>query len=194
MRWTPTLIVAASCLSLAGCALVDPTDPYAGMAGRGRAVYGQLAPGRIAATRPVEGPLSLAEAVSVALANNPELAAAGYDVDAASAQRDSAFGAILPRVNVVGGYTRYLDDQRLVPARFNGEGGVFSQDILSSDVVITMPLFTGGRLLSEIKAAELLEASAEHRLARSRSELVFNVSSVFYSILAQRYVVESRVF
>ncbi len=194
MRWTPTLLFAIPCLSLAGCALIDPTDPYAGMSRAGWPVDGQRLSGRVVTTRPVEEPLSLAEAVSVALANNPELAAAGYDVEAAGAGRDIALGAILPRVNVVGGFTRHLDDQRLAPARFNGERGVFSDDVLSSDLVVTMPLFTGGRRISEIKAAELLEASAEHRLARSRSELVFNVSSVFYSILAQRHVVESLEF
>ena len=42
--------------------------------------------------------------------------------------------------------------------------------------------------------AELLRAAAEPRLARTREELVFNVSSVFYGILAQRRVIESLEF
>ncbi|MCK7507875.1 MAG: TolC family protein [Desulfobacterales bacterium] len=39
-----------------------------------------------------------------------------------------------------------------------------------------MPIFTGGQITSRIKAAELLQAAAEHRLARTREELIFNVS------------------
>ena len=57
-----------------------------------------------------------------------------------------------------------------------------------------MPLYTGGRLTSQIKAADLLRQAAEHRLARSRRELVFNVSSVFYSIQAQGKVIASLEF
>jgi len=178
---------------LPGCALMSPTDPY-----RPVDLYGPSARRGAATSRPaapsVNAVVDLSQAIEIALANNPEVAAVGWESQAAQAQRDAAFGAILPTVNVVGGYTRYLDDQRLVPATFNSEKGVFSDDIFSSDLVVTVPLFTGGRLISEIRAAELLQKAAEHRLARSRQELVFNVSSVFYSILAQRKVIESLEF
>jgi outer membrane protein TolC len=128
------------------------------------------------------------------LANNPELAASRHDVEAAEAQRDAAFGAMWPSIGLVGGYTRHLDDQRLVQARYNGEPGVFSDDTFLADAMLTMPLFTGGRLISDIKVAELLARSASHRLARTQGELVFNVSSVFYGVLAQRRVIESLEF
>ncbi len=174
-----------------GCALLDPTDPYRGMspasANRSRA----------AGHSPVRwdnGPVTLAEAVEIALSSNPGLAASSHDVDAAQAQADVATGALLPRVGVVGGYTHTLNDQRLVPARFNRERGVFGDDLLSADLVVSMPVFTGGRLVSEMKAAELLAKSADHRLARTREELIFNVSSVFYRILALRKVIESQEF
>jgi outer membrane protein TolC len=82
----------------------------------------------------------------------------------------------------------------MIAARKNGEPGVFSRDFFAADLVVTMPLFTGGRITSEIKAAELLQRAAEHRLARTREELVFNVSSVFFAILAQREVIGSLEF
>ena len=136
----------------------------------------------------------MAEAVRVALANNPEVAATAFDVDAAQAQRDFAAGQRLPNLHAVSGYSHFLDSQRLLAAQENGEPGVFSRDIFSSDLVVTMPLFTGGRITSEIKAAELLQKASEHRLARTREVLVFNVSSVFYGILAQREVIQSLEF
>ncbi len=136
----------------------------------------------------------MAEAIKIALANNPELAATAYDVDAAQAQRDAVAGQRLPSLSAVGAFNHYLHDQRLLPVQQNGELGVFSRDIFAGDLVVRMPLYTGGRLTSEIKAADLLRQAAEHRLARSRQELVFNVSSVFYSILAQGKVIESLEF
>lgn len=42
-----------------------------------------------------------------------------------------------------------------------------------------------------MRAAELLEASAGQRLSRSRSDLVFNVSSLYYGQLAQMRLIES---
>jgi outer membrane protein TolC len=57
-----------------------------------------------------------------------------------------------------------------------------------------MPIYTWGRLVNQIEAAELLQEAAGHRLARSRQELIFNVSSIFFGILAQRRVIESLEF
>ena len=179
-------------VAMTGCVLLDPTDPY-GRAGAYTAAGRAKTVSRLA-KEPVRGPVTLQEAIGIALANNPEIAAVRHDVEAAQAQRDIAFGEILPEVSIEGGYNHYLDDQRLVPPRQDAEAGVFADDLFSTDLVVAMPLFTGGRLRSEIKAAELLQKSAEHRLARSREELVFNVSSVFYGILAQRRVIESLEF
>lgn len=172
-----------------GCVMLNPTDPYKSV--------GAFA-GRHVAAMPVrqlpEGPLSLSGAISIALANNPDVAAIGYEVDAAQAQRDMAAAQVFPTLHVVGGYSNYLDDQRLLAARKSGESGVFTRNIFSGDIVVSIPLFTGGRITSEVRAAELLQKAAEHRLARSREELVFNVSSVYYGILASWHIVESLEF
>jgi outer membrane protein TolC len=141
-----------------------------------------------------EGPLTLREAVEVALANNPEVVARGWDTTAAEARRDQAFGERLPRLSAVGGYTHSLDRQRLIAASRDGEPGLFGRDIVSGDLVLSVPLFTGGRLVSQVKATDLFQQAASHRLARSREELIFNVTGIFYSILSQRYVIESLEF
>lgn len=182
--WLLTLV-----LLVTGCTTSHLTDPNVGDA--------SLHPEKPIVEmdrRPVEGPLTLSEAIRVALANNPELAATVYEVDAARARQDAAAGQRLPSLSAMGAFNHYLDDQRLLPVQRNGELGVFSRDILAGDLVVRMPLYTGGRLTSEIEAAELLRQAAEHRLARSRQELVFNVTSVFYSILAQGKVIESLEF
>ncbi len=187
------LLVILACLgSMAGgCVPFSPTDPYGGVVSH--RIHPDLSP-RPAATQPAPGPLTLHDAIRVALANNPELAATGYDVEAAAAQHDAAAGQRLPSVHAVGGYSHYLDSQRVLVARRNGEPGVFSRDIVAGDLVVAMPLFTGGRITSEIRAAELLQKAAGHRLARTRAELVFNVASVFYSMLAQREVIDALEF
>ncbi|OGV75465.1 MAG: hypothetical protein A3K19_29335 [Lentisphaerae bacterium RIFOXYB12_FULL_65_16] len=182
------LAILAVPLLLGGCVLPTPTDPYAGMSA---GLPPAAAAIRTAVAEPTPGPLTLDKAIGLALAGNPELAATAHDLGAAVAQRDIAAGQRLPSLHAVGGYNNYLDGQRLLAARENGEPGVFSRDIFSGDLVVSLPLFTGGRLASEVKAAELLRLAAEHRLAHTRDELVFNVSSVFYGILVQRRLIES---
>jgi outer membrane protein TolC len=179
---------------LTGCALTNPTDPYAPVRGR----YRGTAPGPplvagVLAER-LSRPLNLDDCVQIALENNPQIGAQSWDVGAAEAQTDAASAQRWPALRAVGGYRHHLDDQRLLAAREPNEPGVWSSDILSADLVLSMPIFTGGRIVNEIWAAELLERAASHRLARTKGELVFNVSSTFYAILGQRRVIESLEF
>ncbi|OHB74834.1 MAG: hypothetical protein A2Z25_09635 [Planctomycetes bacterium RBG_16_55_9] len=139
-------------------------------------------------------PLNLRQAIEIALANNPEVAAMGWDSVAAQARQEQIFAERLPRLGLAGGYNRHLDEQRLLPVGQPGDPAILSRDIFSGDIVISLPLFTGGRLINQVKAADLLQQAATHRLARSKEELVFNVSSIFFSILAQRHVIESLEF
>ncbi|WP_289019089.1 TolC family protein [Desulfobacter postgatei] len=189
MKILPLLLIVGL---FGGCASMRPTDPYASVNIRGGDSTGVDV--ELQTPRIPKDPLTLQQAIETALANNPEIAARGWDAAAAQAGRDQALGARLPRVGIVGGYTHTLDEQRLIPASRDGESGLFSRDIVSGDLVVSMPLFTGGRLVNQVNAADLLRKAAEQRLARSREELVFNVSSVFNSILAQEHVIESLEF
>ena len=193
MRVKETYWLVALAVFVPGCVLTNPTDPYTGITAHEQRQY--PAGGHPSATTPpVQGPITLSEAIGVALANNPDVAAADWDYRAAQARHDYASAVQLPQVSLVGGYAHHLDEQRLLPVRQPGDPSILSRDIVSGDLVLTMPIFTGGRLVNQIKTAELLQEAAGHRLARNREELVFNVSSVFYGILAQRQVVESLEF
>lgn len=146
----------------------------------------------MAAVRPlISGRQTLRQVQAFALANNPEVSAGAFDRQAAQARSEGAFGARLPRLTIEGAYSRYDPDLRLTAARYNGELGVFGNNILTTDLVLRLPLFTGGRLVAEVRAAELLEASADQRLARSRGDLLYNVASLYFSILAQQRLIAS---
>jgi outer membrane protein TolC len=142
-----------------------------------------------------EESFTLQKCIEVALTNNPDIAARRWEVMQAKAQKDGSLGARWPSIRATGGYNYYyFDAQRLIPARDNGEPGVFGHNITSTDLVLSMPLFTGGQITNRIKASELLWAAAEHRLVRTREELVFNVTSVFNAILGQQQVIDSLLF
>lgn len=179
-----------------GCALVQPTDPIAPVPGF--KAYGSVPP---PAEPPppvkqveVQSPLTLERCLEVALANNPEVAAGNWEVSASQAKVDQARAARWPSLTYEANYLRYMDHRPLREARYNGERRIFSLHLTRGDVILKLPLFTGGRILNEIKAAELVRLAEQNRLSRTKDELVFNVSSTFYSILAQEKVIDSLKF
>lgn len=139
----------------------------------------------------IAGQHTLRSLQAFALTHNPEVAAAGFDRQAAQARSTNAAGAHLPRLSLEGGYTRSDPDIRLAAARYNGEPGVFGDNLLATELVLRLPLYAGGRLVAEMKAAELLEASAGQRLARSKADLAYNIASLYYANLAQQHLVDA---
>lgn len=154
-----------------------------------------ITPDRVVANpQVVVGGLTLAQCVELALQNNPNLAAGQWDVQTAEARRDVAGAGRWPTFSFEGGYQNYNDPQRLIAARFNGEAGVFDTTLLRNDLVVRYPLYTGGRISSELAGAEaLVQAEAGH-LARTREELSYNVTRTVYGLLAQDRVLASLDF
>lgn len=186
------LVILPLALALGGCATGRPTNP--GLPADARTPAASVSAEEQPRSQTLEGPIGLHEAIEIALANNPEVAAMTWDASAAQARQEQADGERLPKLSLVGSYAHHLDEQRLLPVGQPGDPTLLSRDILSGDIVLSLPLFTGGRIINQIKAAELLQQAAMHRLSRSREELAFNVSSLFFSILAQRRVIESLEF
>lgn len=134
------------------------------------------------------------QCIEIARANNPSLAAGIWDVQTSLAQWNIAASERWPNLRGTASYNSYVQNQRLVPVRKNNDPGMFSTSLFAGDMILRMPLFTGGRITNEINAAALLSQAAEHRLARTWEELIFNVSSTFYTILGQRPLIESLRF
>ena len=189
-------IITVMVLILPGCAVLSPTDPYAPIptikaSGVRIPMASRLSPEKEAAP---EGQLTLERSIEIALANNPEVAATLWDVSVAGAREDQAKAARWPTLSYEGNYLKYLNSHPLIDLRYNGERRIFSKQISRGDVILKLPLFTGGRIINEIKAAELFRLAEQNRLSRTRDELVYNVSSTFYSILSQEKVIDSVKF
>ncbi|OIP43860.1 MAG: hypothetical protein AUK25_00260 [Desulfobacteraceae bacterium CG2_30_51_40] len=192
MKYLMNITGIISILFFCGCVMMYPTDPFSGGALNS---LGAARAASLHSLRPLpQEPIALRDAIRIGLENNPDIAAAEMDENSAMAQYDLAFAERLPNIKAVGGYLHYSDDQRLVQATYNGEPGTFGSDIASADITLNLPLFTGGRIINQVNAAELLHKASGQRLARTRQELTFNISSVFFNILAQQRVVESLDF
>lgn len=189
-------LAALALFVLWGCAILHPTDPYAPALVSptpGSPVPLPDFPPQVGHSD-LKGPMDLDRCVDIALRNNPEIAATTWEVSAAGFRIDQARAARWPSLSADSGYFHHLDNQRLIQARYNGEPGFFDTDIFRGDIILKIPLFTGGRIINEISASQILRKAEENRLSRTRDELIFNVSSTYYGILAQRKVIYSLEF
>jgi outer membrane protein len=189
---TASLPLVLVCLLIAplstGCALIRPTRVD------GTAILPPEVPRHRAGTPRADvpdAPLTLERALAIALANNPDIVAGAWDVEAARARKRHLSSEHWPTLGITAAYRHHWHEERLVPARGQGADAAFAHDILAGDVVLSVPLVSGGRVLSAVAASELTVRAAQSGLARTREELIFNVTSTFYAILGQAKLIEA---
>ena len=184
------VLLAAGLLALAGCANARQTS--SGFIPDARPAT-DFVPAAEAHDE-VTGPLTLDLCIGLALANNPDIAGGTAQAAAARHQADISAAQRWPTLSAVGSYGHHLNAQRLAPASGPNQPGAYGRDLFGGDLVLAVPLYTGGRISSEIRASDLLRRAADHELVRTWHELRFNITSVFYAILGQQHVAESVAF
>ncbi len=143
-------------------------------------------------TRPAgSNTYTLEQCIHIALHENPLLSAAQWDATAAAERWKQARGRRWPAIDATAGYTRHLDNTRLLPPGKPMDPGAYGNDIFDAGIRLSLPPYPGGRISDEIAAAQLLAAAAGHRLVRSRRALVYRVSRTYFDILGQRRVIAS---
>lgn len=135
--------------------------------------------------------LTLDEALALALERSPHAMEAQSRLDEAEARRRAAQAGARPTLKARGAADYWTEDQRLFPATKNGEAGAFGPYLLGAELVAGFPLYTGGRIAGETKAAEWNRQAAEHQWVRAREILAFQVTASFYDLLARDEVLKS---
>lgn len=138
-----------------------------------------------------QGVLTLEECIKRALEGNRELEAFRSRVEAASARVDEAAAGLNPRLSVVGKYLWAGEEQRLWPARFDGEPGIYDDQFFEASAVLDMPLFDAGRTRNRTWAERKLHEASLASLESLGERLRFDVERLFYTILAQKEAVWS---
>jgi outer membrane protein TolC len=141
-----------------------------------------------ALVRTAEEPMTLEACLREALTKNPDIGATVARTEAASSAADVARSARLPRLDLTSGYSYSDRPQRLVPPSYQGEVVNFNNDIATAAFEIRVPLFTGGRLASRIKAAELAAAGSRFSLSGTRQDIILNVTAAYLAAVEQKAV------
>ncbi|MGH8629349.1 MAG: TolC family protein, partial [Burkholderiales bacterium] len=158
---------------------------------------------RPAPAQPAPRRLSFAEVAVGVLQANLRLRAAAFDVAVAEAQLAQARGARLPHATVSGSYTRFGDrpGQTLtIPNPFGAAPPEITFTLPPLDpnqflarLTLQFPLYTGGRLESQVAMAEANLRGARAVFERTKEQTLFTTRSVYLQmLLAQENVAAAQ--
>jgi outer membrane protein TolC len=132
-------------------------------------------------------PLTAEESVRMGLARSPRVRAADADAAAARAVSLEARAALLPAVRTQASYTRLGGEIPEAEFTLPGLDTTFTllpieRDRYHTEIGVQQPLFAGGRLRNQVRAAAG-EATAAERLAdQERADLAFDVRRAYWSL------------
>ena len=154
--------------------------------------------GSILAAAPAQtderAPWTLEDLVGMALDRGPGLAADRAATAAAKEDIAVAKGARLPRLDAVGKSEYFPRRERLLIFRhgFRGDKNPFEDAILSYGLEVRLPLYTSGRIEHGISLAEARTEAVRARAELTRVELIFNVTSGYYTALRLQKVITAQ--
>ncbi|MGC8519066.1 MAG: TolC family protein [Steroidobacteraceae bacterium] len=160
----------------------------------------------IAAAPPVSitGPLSLDQAIHLALERNPDLKSAEHALQAAEAARRAALGKLFPQIQAMAwedlfpnepslllpGYMAVPSLSQVAASTPQGsmqrmlayQGSEFQNSIFNAGVGLTWPIYAGGRLVAGVRGARAEAQASRERLEQTRQQLIFAVTQTYLGI------------
>ncbi|MBX6422781.1 TolC family protein [Thermosulfurimonas sp. F29] len=136
--------------------------------------------------------LTLEEALSRALRNNPEILARAHEIRAAEGERRAARGVLLPQLDFLAEARRLSDPQAVTPIKGPGKFPAFSRDIYYAGVELRLPLYEGGRLRSLVRLSGIRTVLAESLRRETALDLLANVKGTYFMGLYLRGLIRAR--
>lgn len=181
------LLAASSLVLVAGAA------PSSSAASAGGSMFGPApalpTPARADAGLPViTGPLSLQDALKLALQYSVPLRRAREDQEIARGRRKEAWSEALPKASLTGQYDR-LDQEFTVD--FDGPGGEPPVNFTYLDnygvgLTVEQPLFRAGRAVAAIRAAQYYDLFTDETLRLAVQQTLFDATRAYYYAMLTR--------
>ncbi len=129
---------------------------------------------------------TLQDAYTAALKTNETIKIAEEEVVQADSRIDQARSYLFPRLTANAGNTWY--NKTLPP----GGGDFLFQPLekLQAGLVLTQPLYTGGRTLAVFRTAKNLLEASRKQLTSSQQDMLLNVAAAYFEVLKARKLVE----
>jgi outer membrane protein TolC len=133
---------------------------------------------------------TLEDAWRIALQNDERVKAGGWNVAAANQNRAAAYAEGRPSVTVGADCLALSEPISLAPPVVVGTVPVVGQGTLGFYATVSQPLYTAGRIDSEIAASAAEVSVNRSQLARTRLDIKMAVAETYVAVLRGRQVVE----
>ncbi len=140
--------------------------------------------------------LTIDEAVSIGLQNNPQMIAAQEKLNIASAKMGQAGSGLLPRVSLDASKGRTWQETPVVQLPAAMGGGSFStspneiSDYTSYSLTVRQSLFAGGRIITGTKIARVSYDAAQEDLKKSAADTRYLVVSAYCDVVKAKKSLE----
>lgn len=142
--------------------------------------------------------LSLAEAMKIAAADNPNILAAGFRIESSEAGVRQARSGFMPQVDFVETFNRTTNPMWAFGTKLNQENigqADFNPDILndpdaidnfSSALTLSWPVFAGGKIYNGFKQAEKNFEAESFLFNRTRQEVIAQAAVTYVGMMLSR--------
>ena len=127
--------------------------------------------------------LTLRQVLARVVSNNPQLAEARLGVEESDRSVQSAWGKRLPRLSTDAAFTRREDPLPYIPATSPTTAAHFSDEFAAWSGVLTLPLYQGGQLATNVALARVRRDIQGLALVQTRNELLANTINTYNKLL-----------
>lgn len=139
---------------------------------------------------------SLTELIDHGLKHNSVIQKTNLQIELMQAKQKQSQVQQFGTIDVVGNYTHYNLPRTLapiVPSALSPTSSVdTTQDLFTTGVQYSVPLFTGGALERQVDIDRLSEKMSQSKQRLSREELIYNIRSLYLSALSLQEVLTSQ--
>jgi outer membrane protein len=129
---------------------------------------------------------TIQDAYDAALTGNESVKLSEESMLQAGSRVDQAETYLYPRLSANGAYTRFNE---ILPPE--GGGFIFQPlDQMNASLILTQPLYTGGRTLAALRAARTMREASRSDLSSTRQAIILNVAEAYYAVLKAQKLVE----
>ncbi len=135
---------------------------------------------------------TLEDAYRAALGTNELIKIAEEGLLQSESRVDQAWTYLYPRIVAQSAYTVYNDT---LPETLPAAGGAYFQprDQFNAALILTQPLYTGGRTFAALRIAQRMKDASTSSLSVAKQDVLLKVSEAYYGVLkAQKAVIISQ--
>jgi len=132
----------------------------------------------------ITGKLSIEDCLKLTLVNNKLLQQVVEEKKIAKGEELKSYSAMLPSVNLTGGYTRKDQVTSLGTISFG------SLDNYSVGLNVSQPLFAGGSIIATINSARLASLLTDQTVRGAFQDAIYTSNHLYYDVLLNQHLLE----